>query len=115
MSLDETPERIIDRLFDELRLHAPQLRSSTGRMTRFQGVTMGSGLREAPVIDARLVASVLSEIAETASETLQLQDVIGRIAVSVRRIIPHDNMAVIRILDGEWAIKHAVSFRSEAK
>src|SRR5215831_8832357 len=63
--------------------------------------------------DARSVAAVLSEIAGTASETLQLQDVIGRIALSTRRIIPLDNMAVIRILDGEWAIKHAVSFSGE--
>ena len=64
-------------------------------------------------IDARSVASVLSEVAGSASETLQLQDVIGRIALSTRRIIPLDNMAVIRILDGEWAIKHAVSFQTD--
>jgi len=65
-------------------------------------------------IDAASVARVLSEIAETTSETIQLQDVIGRIATSVRRIVPLDNMAVIRILDGEWAIKHAVTFDGRA-
>jgi len=61
-------------------------------------------------IDAQSVADVLSEIAETASETLELQEVFGRIANSVRRVIPFDHMGVVRIQGGEWAIKHATTF-----
>ena len=43
---------------------------------------------DAPTFEADSVAGVLSEIAETASETLELQDVFGRIATAVRRVIP---------------------------
>jgi transcriptional regulator with GAF, ATPase, and Fis domain len=60
-------------------------------------------------IDAPSVTGVLSEIAETASETLDLQEVFGRVATSVRRVIPFDHMGVVRILDGEWAVKHATT------
>ncbi|HEX7076796.1 MAG TPA: hypothetical protein VF363_00050, partial [Candidatus Eisenbacteria bacterium] len=61
------------------------------------------------LIDAQAVADVLTEIAETASETLELQDVFGRIANSVRRVIPFDHMGVVRIQGGKWAIKHAAT------
>src|SRR5215813_3304137 len=60
-------------------------------------------------IDAQTVASILTEIAETASETLELQDVFGRIAASVRRAIPLDHMGVVRIVNGA-AIKQASTF-----
>jgi len=60
-------------------------------------------------IDAPSVTGVLSEIAETASETLDLQEVFDRVATSVRRVIPFDHMGVVRILDGEWAVKHATT------
>ncbi len=60
-------------------------------------------------IDSQTVAAVLSEIAETAAETLELQDVFGRIATSVRRVIPLDHMGVVRILDGA-AVRHAATF-----
>src|SRR6266511_2662345 len=63
-----------------------------------------------PTLDPQTVAGVLSEIAETASETLELQDVFGRIAASVRRVIPLDHMGVVRILDGGDAVKHASTF-----
>jgi len=60
-------------------------------------------------IDSQTVARVLSEIAECASETLELQDVFGRIATSVRRVIPLDHMGVIRIQDG-GVVRHASTF-----
>src|SRR5439155_899655 len=63
----------------------------------------------APSIDAESLASVLSEIAEAASETFELQEVFDRVATSVRRVIPFDHMGVVRILDGEWAVKHATT------
>jgi len=55
---------------------------------------------DAATSETDVVAGVLSEIAETASETLELQDVFGRIATAVRRVIPIDGMGVIRILEG---------------
>jgi len=47
-------------------------------------------------MDARSVAHALSEIAETASETLELQEVFDRVATSARQLIPFDNMSVVR-------------------
>jgi transcriptional regulator with GAF, ATPase, and Fis domain len=58
-------------------------------------------------IDAESVAGVLSEVAEIASETLELQDVFERVANSIRQIIPFENMGVVRIVDGERAVLHA--------
>ncbi len=55
------------------------------------------------------VVSVLSEIAQTASETLELQEVFNRVAAAVRRLIPFDNMGVVRIIDGQWAAMHATT------
>jgi transcriptional regulator with GAF, ATPase, and Fis domain len=60
-------------------------------------------------IDSQTVARVLSEIAECASETLELQDVFGRIATSVRHVIPLDHMGVIRVQDG-GVVRHASTF-----
>jgi transcriptional regulator with GAF, ATPase, and Fis domain len=64
-------------------------------------------------MDPRTVARVLKEIAETASETLELQDVFGRVATSVRELIPLDNMGVVRIVDGDRAIIHATTIPCE--
>jgi transcriptional regulator with GAF, ATPase, and Fis domain len=58
------------------------------------------------------VGSVLSEIAAIASETLELQGVFDRVATSIRQIIPFDHMGVIRIVEGEWAFKHATTLNS---
>ncbi|MGH9460448.1 MAG: sigma 54-interacting transcriptional regulator [Vicinamibacteria bacterium] len=60
-------------------------------------------------MDPRSAVGVLTEIAETASETLELQEVFNRVAAAVRRLIPFDHMGVVRILDGEWAVKHATT------
>ena len=60
-------------------------------------------------IDHQTVAEVLSEIAEATSETLELQDIFGRIATAVRRVIPIDHMGVIRILDGT-VVRMATTF-----
>ena len=58
------------------------------------------------------VGTILSEIAAIASETLQLQDVFDRVATSVRQVIPFDHMGVVRIVEGEWAFKHATTFNA---
>ena len=58
------------------------------------------------------VGSVLAEIAAIASETLELQDVFDRVATSIRQIIPFDHMGVIRIVEGQWAFKHATTLQS---
>jgi transcriptional regulator with GAF, ATPase, and Fis domain len=56
---------------------------------------------------ARSIAPVLAEIAGIASETLELRDVLGRIAISLRSLIPFEHMGVIRLIDDEHAIVHA--------
>ena len=55
------------------------------------------------------LADVLAEIAETAAETLELQEVFDRVATAVHRLIPFDNMGVVRILEGQWAVLHATT------
>jgi Nif-specific regulatory protein len=62
-----------------------------------------------PFIHPEAVARVLADIATTASETLELQDVFERIATSVRELIPVDHMGVIRILEGQWTVLHATT------
>src|SRR5262245_56256946 len=57
-------------------------------------------------IAARL-APVLTEIAGIASETLELKDVLGRIVVSLRSLIPFEHMGVVRLVDDEHAVIHA--------
>jgi Nif-specific regulatory protein len=68
---------------------------------------------KAPAADAAIdeasLASVLAEIADTAAETLELQDVFDRVANAIRRLIPLDHMGVVRIVDGEWAVLHATT------
>ena len=58
------------------------------------------------------IGAVLSEIAAIASETLELQDVFDRVAASVRQVIPFDHMGVVRIVEGQWAFKHATTLNS---
>jgi Nif-specific regulatory protein len=60
-------------------------------------------------VGAESVARVLAKIAETASETLELQEVFGRVASFVRELIPFDNMGVVRIIDGERVVLHATT------
>jgi transcriptional regulator with GAF, ATPase, and Fis domain len=60
-------------------------------------------------MESNLLIPVLGEIAETASETLELQEVFDRVAASVRRLIPFDNMGVVRFLDGERTVVHATT------
>lgn len=55
------------------------------------------------------LAEVLAEIAETAAETLELQDVFDRVAEAIRRLIPFDNMGVVRIVGGDRAVLHATT------
>jgi transcriptional regulator with GAF, ATPase, and Fis domain len=60
-------------------------------------------------IDRASLASVLAEIADIAAETIELQDVFGRVATAIRRLIPLDHMGVVRILEGQWAVLHAAT------
>src|SRR5262245_6027106 len=64
-------------------------------------------------IDARTVAAVLSEVAEIASETLELREVFPRVAAAVRRVLPFDNMGVVRIVDGDRVVLHATTLEHE--
>jgi DNA-binding NtrC family response regulator len=50
------------------------------------------GSESATAVDPGSLSGVLAEIAETASETLELQEVFDRVATAVRRLIPFDNM-----------------------
>ncbi len=70
---------------------------------------MRAALDDRPAADPELVGRVLSEIAEIASETLELQDVFDRVAACIRRVIPFEHMGVVRILEGHWAVKHATT------
>src|SRR5205823_13333608 len=56
------------------------------------------------------VAAVLSEIAGIISETIELREVFPRVATVVRRVIPFDDMGVVRILDGDRVVLHATTF-----
>ncbi|MBI1950165.1 MAG: sigma 54-interacting transcriptional regulator [Acidobacteria bacterium] len=60
-------------------------------------------------MNPQFVVSALAEIAETASETLELQEVFNRVAAAVRRLVPFDNIGVVRIIDGQWAVLHATT------
>jgi transcriptional regulator with GAF, ATPase, and Fis domain len=64
-------------------------------------------------VDPATLAGVLAEIAETASETLELQEVFDRVATAVRRLIPFDNMGVVRIVEGDRAVMHATTVPCE--
>jgi transcriptional regulator with GAF, ATPase, and Fis domain len=57
-------------------------------------------------MDPRALGRVLTEIAETASESIELQEVFDRVATSIRRLIPFHHIGVDLILDGR-AVKHA--------
>src|SRR5262245_10521495 len=73
------------------------------------GLMMGSVVRDVAPIDAEAVAGVLTELAEIAAETLELQDVFDRVATSVRKLIPFDNMGVVRLVDGDRVVLHATT------
>ena len=70
---------------------------------------MGTTPKDVASIDAKSVASVLSEIADITSETLELPEVFDRVAGSVRKLIPFHHMGVVHIVDGERAVLHAHS------
>ncbi|MGH9461636.1 MAG: sigma-54-dependent Fis family transcriptional regulator [Vicinamibacteria bacterium] len=60
-------------------------------------------------MDPQTVVGVLAEIAETASGTLELQEVFNRVAASVGRVISFDNMGVVRIIEGRFALNQAAT------
>src|SRR5262245_4525532 len=64
-----------------------------------------------PEVDRPSLAGVLAEIAETAAETIELQEVFDRVATAIRRLIPLDSMGVVRILEGRWLVLHAITCR----
>ena len=63
-------------------------------------------------MDRKNLVRLLAEIAATAAETLDLQDVIDRVATSMRDLIPFDHIGVVR-LEGERAVVHATTVRKE--
>src|SRR5438128_9867759 len=73
---------------------------------------MGFALAEAASIDAKTVAAVLSEVAEIVSETIELREVFPRVATAVRRVLPFDNMGVVRIVDGDRVVLHATTLEN---
>jgi len=75
---------------------------------------MATLMKDVPQVDAGQLASVLTELAGIASETLELQEVFDRVAASIRRIIPFDNMGIVRILDDQRAVLHASTFPSKS-
>ena len=70
---------------------------------------MSSPLQEVVSLDGQTVADVLSEIAEIASETIELREVFPRVASAIRRAVPFDNMGVVRIVDGDRVVLHATT------
>jgi two-component system NtrC family response regulator len=58
--------------------------------------------------------AVLADLAATAAETLELQEVFARVASSIRRIIPLDHMGIVRILPDGRAELHASTVPCEA-
>jgi len=60
-------------------------------------------------MDPRSVITALTEIAEAASETLELQEVFNRVAMAVYRLIPFDNIDVVRVIGGHSAVVHATT------
>src|SRR5437773_12547481 len=75
----------------------PRNKPHHNRLTCIERLRMSLTLGNSPSIDDRTVAGVLSEIADIASETLELQDVFDRVAAAVRRVIPSDYIGVIRL------------------
>ena len=73
------------------------------------GFAIPEPAREEPASTPETISAVLAEVAEIASETLELQEVFDRVATAIRRVIPLDNMGVVRILDGQWAVLHATT------
>jgi transcriptional regulator with GAF, ATPase, and Fis domain len=60
-------------------------------------------------VGPQTVVGALAEIAETASGTLELQEVFNRVASSVGSVIPFDNMGVVRIIEGRFALNQAAT------
>src|SRR5437867_6081957 len=80
-----------------------------------QRSSMGFALAEAASIDAQTVAAVLSEVAEIVSETIELREVFPRVANAVRRVIPFDDMGVVRIVDGDRVVLHATTHEHHSR
>ena len=75
-------------------------------MTTLDDVVQAREPLAAPGESMHLVR-VLRTIADTAAETLELQEVFDRVAASIRELIPFDQLEVVRILDGHTAVVHA--------
>src|SRR5436190_9878278 len=84
------------RIMSTLASRRASFKPAQGRCIQIP--TMGVALQDRQVTDSQSLASVLIEIAEIASETFELQDVFHRVAAAVRRVIPFDNMRVVRII-----------------
>ncbi|HEY3174195.1 MAG TPA: sigma 54-interacting transcriptional regulator [Candidatus Polarisedimenticolia bacterium] len=58
-------------------------------------------------MDHQPVARVLADIARTASETFELDEIFDRVAASARELIPFNDMGVCRILEDGSVMRHA--------
>jgi transcriptional regulator with GAF, ATPase, and Fis domain len=76
---------------------------------------MTPALKDTPSVDSQGVPLVLSEIAAIASETLELREVFPRVAAAVRRVIPFDDMGVVRIVEGDRLVLHATTMQDPAR
>ena len=105
---DASPTRTID-IGSESTLRISPWRFIVRNPQRTNAVAEDVMWSRTPIVNEPSLAGVLAEIAETTSETLELQQVFERIAMAVRRLIPLDRMGVVRILDGQGAVLHAIS------
>ena len=64
-------------------------------------------MEEMASTDTQAMTGVLSEISEIVSETMELTEIFERVADVVRRVIPFEDMGIVRVVDGEKAILHA--------
>jgi transcriptional regulator with GAF, ATPase, and Fis domain len=64
-----------------------------------------------PSPDEVSLADVLAEIAQLASQTLELQEVFDQVADSLRRLIPFDHLKVVRIVEADRVVVHATTLK----
>ncbi|MFA6958093.1 MAG: sigma 54-interacting transcriptional regulator [Thermoanaerobaculia bacterium] len=63
-----------------------------------------------PSPEGASLGDVLAEIATLASQTLELQEVFDQVADSMRRLIPFDNLKVVRVVGSDHVVVHATTF-----
>ncbi|MBI2213272.1 MAG: sigma 54-interacting transcriptional regulator [Acidobacteria bacterium] len=64
-----------------------------------------------PSPEGASLGDVLAEIAQLASQTLELQEVFDQVADSMRRLMPFDDMKVVRVVEPDHVVVHATTFK----